>query len=159
MPNFQPKSEPRQTGSKYESSGVDVNYQAFLEHIQQILSKNGYPDKRVSLPLERMYAVAHEKQLNFNKVLVMLQERGIDHEKTTEKIIFFPRPNPAFTESSDGTAEHPQTPDLARMMAEAQAMLQNMSPQQISELQNMFANMSPKEKEELMRKARDLGLG
>lgn len=129
-----------------------MNYEAFLNNIEQVLTKNGYPDQRVSLPLERMYAVAHEKQLNFNKALAMLSERGIDHEKTTEKIIFFPRPTATTTETE-------QAPDLNRMMAEAQAMLKNMSPQQIAELQSMVANMSPKDREELLRKARDLGLG
>ena len=47
--------------------------ETFVANITRTLEKNGYPGKRVALPLERMYEVAHEKGLNFNKALEVLQ--------------------------------------------------------------------------------------
>ena len=62
-------------------------YGEFITNIMKVLDDNGFPEKRVSLPLERMYETAHEKGINFNKVLAFLKEKGVDHEKTPEKII------------------------------------------------------------------------
>ena len=68
--------------------------ETFVANITRTLEKNGYPSKRVALPLERMYEVAHEKGLNFNKALELLLTKGINHEKTAEKVIFFPKVAP-----------------------------------------------------------------
>ncbi|MCX6126484.1 MAG: hypothetical protein NTV34_17250 [Proteobacteria bacterium] len=71
----------------------EPTYDDFIANLISILEKNGYPSKRVALSLERMYEVAYTKQLNFNKALKFLDERGIAHEKTVERVIFFPKAN------------------------------------------------------------------
>jgi len=98
-------------------------YEPLITNVLRILTKNGYPAKRVALPLDRMYEVAYEKGLNFNKALEILKAKGIDHEKTTEKIIFFP----------DG--------DMADMMAKAQEMLAKMSDGEKAELMQKAKEM------------------
>jgi hypothetical protein len=125
-----------------------MSYEPFVANLVRVLEKHGYPDKRVALPLEKMYEVAYEKQLSFNKALEQLRERGIDHEKTNDKIIFFP----LTTE-----AEAPP-PEMASMMAEAMKMMQSMSPEQLAELQKMVMGMSDDEKAEMLKKAREMGL-
>ena len=95
----------------------------FLANIVKTLSKSGFPEKRVALPLERMYEVAHEKGLNFNKALAALEERGISHEKTSEKIIFFPKA------------------DFADMMAQAQQLFAGMTEEQRAELMQKAKEM------------------
>jgi hypothetical protein len=120
--------------------------ETFVENITKTLKKNGYPDKKVALPLERMYEVAHAKGLNFNKARDVLKEQGIDHEKTTEKVIFFPK-----------TASRPKM-DFATMAAQAQEMMRNMSPEQLKAIQDMVANMTDEQKLEMMKQAKDLGI-
>ncbi len=115
----------------------------FVANITRTLEKNGFPGKRVALPLERMYEVAHEKGLNFNKALEELQARGVEHEKTTEKVIFFPRA--AASKVDD-------------MFQQAQEMMKNMSPEQLKAIQDMVANMTDDQKLEMMKQAKDMGL-
>src|SRR5690606_31586434 len=62
----------------------------FIANLINNLSKNGFPEKKVALPLEALYESAHNKGVNFNKVLTFLsEEKEIAHEKTPTKIIFF----------------------------------------------------------------------
>ena len=51
------------------------DYGEFIVKIMSTLEKNGFPEKRVSLPLEKMYESAHAKGLNFNKVLEFLEKK------------------------------------------------------------------------------------
>ncbi len=118
---------------------TDLNtaYEPFLDNLNRILERNGFPDKRVSLPLEKMYEVAHEKGLNFNKALEQLAERGVAHEKTNDKIIFFSRDD---------------------MLKQAEAMLRNLPPEQLRQFEEMFRNMPEEEKAQMMEKAKGMGL-
>ena len=117
--------------------------ETFVANITRTLEKNGYPGKRVALPLERMYEVAHEKGLNFNKALEVLQAHGIEHEKTTEKVIFFP---------------HAGASKVDDMFTQAQEMMKNMSPEQLQAIQDMVANMTDDQKLDMMKQAKDMGL-
>lgn len=125
---------------------MTITIDTFVANITRTLEKNGYPAKRVALPLERMYEVAHEKGLNFNKALEALQAQGIEHEKTTEKVIFFPKPAAS------------AIPDMGSMFAEAQEVLKKMSPEQLKTIQEMVANMTDDQKLEMMKQAKDMGL-
>lgn len=118
----------------------EASYDPFLANLEGILTRNGYPAKRVALPLEKMYEVAHGKGLNFNKALVMLEERGVAHEKTDEKIVFFPKE------------------DLASMMRRAEEMLKTLSPEQLADIQKMYEGMTDEQRAEMMEKARAMGL-
>jgi hypothetical protein len=145
---------------------------AFIAKIIETLNKNGYPDKKVSLPLEQMYEKAYERGFSFNKVLDFLKEKGIDHQKTTEKIIFFPildsqtaplqsaEPAPEqgggdipnFDPSSLGGL------NMGEMFKKAQEMMSQMSPEQIQNIQKMVTNLTPEQRVEMMKKAKDSGL-
>lgn len=121
-------------------------YESFLTNILGTLEKNGYPAKQVALPLDRMYEVAHEKGLNFNKALTMLAERGVDHEKSTERVIFFPKADRANSSLED-------------MMAEAQRVVASMSPDEMQKLMSLYQNMTPEQQAEIHKKAKEMGLG
>lgn len=111
----------------------------------QIISNietNGFPAKKVSLPLEKMYEVADNKGENLNKILEELKAQGIDHEKTTDKIIF-----------------KSALPNLdPQAFAKAQEMMKGMGEQEMQKLQEQVANMSDEEKEKLMEQAKAMGL-
>jgi hypothetical protein len=135
---------------------------AFVEHIERQLAKHGYPEQRVSFPIERMYESAAAKDLSFNKVLEALAARGVAHEKTPEKVIFWP------------AAKAPALPDLGafagfdpsmlaglsteQLLAAAQTAMQQMSPEQIAALQGMLEGMTPEQQAEMVEQARKLGL-
>ena len=130
---------------------ADHDYGSFIAKIIETLEKNGYPDKRVSLPLEKMYEVAYEKGLNFNKVLEFLEQKGTCHEKTQEKIIFFPKP-----EASKEAAAEP--PHIGTIMAQAQEMMKNMNPEIVKNIKKTVEDMSPEDRKALVQKAKDMGV-
>lgn len=147
----------------------EKDYGEFIVNIMQTLDKNGFPNNKVSLPLVKMYEKASAKGLNFNKVLEFLKEKGIDHTKTTEKIIFFPR-QAQQEEQPENTAGNPfqafqgldlsqlQNMNLAELMSTASELIKNMNPEQLAAIQAMYTDMSEEQKQELMKKAKELGI-
>ena len=114
----------------------------FIDNILKILSNNGFPGKRVSLPTEKMYEAADNKGLSFNTVLQELKEKhNIDAEIGADKIVF----SQVKMNKDD-------------MMKQAQEMMSKMSPEELKRIQDMFMNMSQEEKEEIMKKGKDLGI-
>ena len=152
----------------------ETEYRQFVQTVIDNVKKNGFPDKKVAFPLEQLYAAAERKGISFNKVLDTLDEILIAHEKTPEKIIFYPKdqaPSPE-TPANPMDAFAQMAPDLignmdpsemgkmsiSEMAAAAGKMMQNMSPEQLKSIQEMYANMSDDERAELMENAKKLGL-
>lgn len=117
---------------------------ALKEMIVKNLANNGFPGKRVSLPLEKLYEVADQKGANLNDILEDLESKGTLHEKSGDKIIF-----------SVGMPENMSKED---MMAQAQEMMNNMDPEELRRMQEMFANMGPEQKAQMMEQAKKMGL-
>ena len=115
----------------------------FIVKIIDTLNKNGFPEKKVSLPLEKLYESAHAKGINFNRILEFLSEKeDIHHEKEGDRIIFSkgaPQPATGFMPGMDAF----KNMDMGMLMQQAQEMMKQMSPEQIAEAQNMVKNMSP----------------
>lgn len=117
----------------------------FINNILQILNTNGFPNKKVSLPTEKMFEAADKKGFSFNKVLDELKaNHNIDAQIGPDKIIF-----------SKEVAQQKSSQD---MMKEAQEMMSKMSPEELRKIQEMLMNMTPEEKEAIMKKGKDLGL-
>lgn len=123
--------------------------QEFKKQIIKNLENNGFPDKKVSLPTEKMYEIADEKGLSLNKVLeTMKEEDGIQFEISDEKIVF-----------SKIIVNETNFPNLnPEMMQKAQEMMSKMDPAELQKIQEQIANMSDEEKEEMMEKAKGMGL-
>lgn len=120
----------------------------FITHILGILKTNGFPEKRVSLPTEKMFEAADKKGFSFNKVIDELKAtHQIDAQIGPDKIIF-----------SKASASEASQKSPADMMKEAQEMMSKMNPEELRKIQEMFMNMTPEEKEEIMKKGKDLGL-
>lgn len=119
--------------------------ESFIQLIMKNLEANGFPGKKVALPLETLYEKADEKGLNFNKVREALKsEHSIETLIETERVVF-----------TKITTAQPSKDD---MMKQAQEAMANMSPEQLQQMQQMFMNMSEDEKAEIMRKGREMGL-
>ena len=118
----------------------------FTEKILQTLKTSGFPEKRVSLPTDKMFEVAESKGFSFNDVLQSLKaEHNIEAKIGPEKIIF-----------SQVQAENPVNPE--EMMRQAQEMMSKMDPEELRKIQEMFTNITPEEKEQMMKKGKDLGI-
>jgi len=146
----------------------------FIENLKRNLEKNGYPSQRVAFNLERLYASAHEKKLNFNKILDQCATIGIGHEKTSTKIIFFPIQNTPDLSQIFGSEIPPSLADMAArmatgfpndgdsesfssMMGQVQKMLESLPPEQRQKIAQMVQNLPASEREELYKKARQWG--
>ena len=118
----------------------------FTDKILQTLKSNGFPEKRVSLPTDKMFEVAESKGFSFNDVLQSLKaEHKIESKMGPEKIVF-----------SQVVIESPVNP--AEMMKQAQEMMAKMDPEELRKIQEMFTNMSAEEKEQIVKKGKDLGI-
>lgn len=127
-----------------ELLGQNYAMNEFIEKILQTLKTNGFPQKKVSLPTEKMYEVADSKGLSFNQVLEQLKsQHQINAEIGPEKIIF---------------SQTSQTMNPQDMMKQAQEMMSKMSPEEMQKIKDMFDNMTPEQKEEIMKKGKDMGI-
>lgn len=127
---------------------------SFIEQLMKNLHKNGYPARRVSFGLERLYEAADAKGLSLNKALDLLRAQGVDHSKTNEKIIFFATPAPVAEGAGEGAGD---------FLAQAQAMMAGMGPEELEGLRGMvegrLAQMSDEERAELFEQLKEMGLG
>lgn len=115
---------------------------SFKEQILKNLETNGFPEKKVSLPLEKLYEVADTKGENLNQILEEFKGQGIEHEKTADKIIF-----------------KSAMPNLSGdAFTKAQEMMGKMDPEELRKMQEQVANMSDEEREKLMEQAKAMGL-
>lgn len=143
---------------------------AFVERVVRQLEKNGFPEHRVSFSIERMYEAAAAKGVSFNKVLDALAQRGIDHEKTPEKIIFSPPSAERASDAGDFAGLDPGAlagldPSVLagmpkeQLLAAAQAAMQQMDPAQLMAIRTMLESMTPEQRAAMLEQARKLGLG
>ena len=124
----------------------------FIEQIIKNLEMNGFPAKKVSFDLERLYEMADKHGLSFYNVAERLLEVGIAAENSTEKIIFS-------TVKEEKAEDKFDLPDLdSDEFKQAQEMLSKMSPDEMESMKKMFENMSDEEKADMMKKAKDMGL-
>ena len=133
----------------------------FIKQIEENLKGNGFPEKKVSLPLEKMYEIADSKGLSFNDVLREMKEKhGIESLLETERVIFSStaQENAEQKEPFSFNPEELKNMDQDELKDKAQSFMKSMSPEQMAEIQKTFANMSQEEKDEIMRKGKEMGL-
>ena len=129
----------------------------FINIIKKNLESNGFPAKKVALPLEKLYESADTKGLNLNNILETLRSEGIETENTVDKIIFrkeVETTNPL----GDIDLEALKGLGPKELMAKYNEIMSKMSPEQMNSVKSMYDNMSPEEKEEIMKKGKDMGL-
>jgi hypothetical protein len=140
----------------------ESDLERFARLVVNNLQKQGFPERKVAFPLERLYESAHAKGLNFNQVLSLLASWGIDHEKTPEKLIFLaasqpaPAPVPSPFAGMDLSMLQNMSPE--QMMAMVSQAMDQMGPEQRSAIQNVLGNMSEEERAQMLEQAKVLGL-
>ncbi|MFM2415776.1 MAG: hypothetical protein RL385_499 [Pseudomonadota bacterium] len=140
----------------------ESDLESFARLVVNNLQKQGFPERKVAFPLERLYESAHSKGLNFNQVLSLLATWGIEHEKTPEKLIFLAAPRPAATTAASPFAgvdfSMLQNLSPAQMMAMVSQAMEQMGPEQLSAIQDTLGNMTEEERAQMLEQAKMLGL-
>ncbi|MBF0313841.1 MAG: hypothetical protein HQK52_10525 [Oligoflexia bacterium] len=127
----------------------------FVEKIIQTLQANGFPEKKVTLPLEKMYEISESKKLNFNDVLTELAAQGINHEKLSDKILFS-QVEQNNQDIHQKIFDRLKGMDPKDMMKNAQSILSSMSPEELQAMQEMYQSMTPSQREELAKRAQEM---
>ena len=117
-----------------------MSQMSFLEKVQKNLTANGFPEKKVSFPLETLYEKAEEAGVNFNQVREELEKLGIQTTSEGDKLVFS------------------MEQDKGNLFQKAQEMMSNMSDEQRNELFSRFQNMSEEEKAALYEQGKKMGL-
>lgn len=120
---------------------ISENKKKFLESLYKNLESNGFPQKSVSFPIEKIYEFADKMDVNFNQIREELQKILIETTTEGDKIIF--RKVEADENSPFG---------------QAMKMFENMSDDQKKEIFERFQNMSDAEKADLMEKGKKMGI-
>lgn len=148
----------------------------FIDFIKSTLEKNGFPEKKVSLPLTKVQSAAEGKGLDLDMILSRLKMGSIYSELTAEKIVF----SDSEPEEPTGDAGNPfanmagmgglgdmlggmdlgalKNMSQEELMGQVSSMMGNMTPEQQASMMDMYQNMSDEEKENIMNKGKDMGL-
>ncbi len=129
----------------------------FIADLLQTLNKNGFPSKKVALPLEKMYEIAHQKGLNFNKILAELETQDIMAEKSTQRGIFSPKKEMASAAPLGFDPSVFAGLDPTQMMEKVQEVLKTMTPEQMDAVKKTFDNLSAEEKADILKKGKEMG--
>lgn len=139
--------------SESESNSVE-------ESIKHSIRKNGFPEKIVRLSFKRVYDACKKNGTPLANILDKLQEQQIfgkivgDHLefRSREKIDFKP---PAAQSSAKSAAEFSWTPgsaaNLKGFQDAAKNALGNMTPEQMAQARAMIENMSDEEKTDMLK--------
>ena len=111
-----------------------LNVDNFIDQIHKNLNANGFPAKKVSFPLEKMYELADNKGLNFNQVREQLKEVGILTTCQDDKVVFY---------------QEQQQDNIKDQLKQAQEMFEQMSDDEKKNIYEQFQKMSTTEKQDI----------
>jgi hypothetical protein len=124
-----------------------------IKTIVSNLEKNGYPAKKVSFPKTSLEQFVKKNDYDLEDILGEMQLRDIFHESTPDKIIFSSTKEP--DRGFDFSDLKNRDPFWVRQQAEA--MMKNMTPEQMEDVRKKFEAMSPEEKQKIMDMAKNMG--
>lgn len=156
---------------------------ALIEKIQNNLSNNGFPEKIVAFPIDKIQVIIEKDQLELDMILSRLAMAGIYSQEQGDKLIFSASPDSFNTQSdSENSDQNPDTSgdglgDLLKglgdlpfdpasfagkskddIMNMGKEMMEKMSETDKAELFQKFMSMPADQKEKLMGKAKDFNL-
>ncbi len=120
------------------------------DNILHSIKKNGYPEKRVSLPFQAIFKSCKENGVTLSNVLNNLKEQEVLHKIENDKILFY---NKDYKESPPKPKDKPFYENLAK---EAMNKIKDMDPAELEEMRKKVMGMPPEERDELMKRAKDL---
>jgi len=128
------------------------------ELIEKNLRNNGFPQKTVSLPLEKLYEVADKKGAHLNTILDSYRSDGVSVTSNVDKIIFQANSGDKRSPLDGLDLSELNSMNKNELMEKYNELMKNITPDQLSEIKNMYEKMTPNEREEIMRKSKEMGI-
>jgi hypothetical protein len=123
------------------------------ENILHSLEKNGFPQKKVSLPFQALFKACKKAETNLSDVLKRLETQDVMNKVEGDKILFYTKKSVA----SSVESEESQHFDFSnKMVQDAMDKISSMAPEDLENLKKQVAELSPEEKSELLKQAKDL---
>ena len=122
------------------------------ENILYSIKKNGFPEKKVSLPFQAVFKVCKENGQSISEVLKSLESQEVNSRIQGDKILFFS--GSETEEPKQAGKEEFQFSD--EMMAEAMEKLNQFDPNELERMKQQVMGMSPEERENLLKQAQDM---
>lgn len=142
----------------------------FIDKIVSTIEANGYPDKKVSLPLPKVKAACESKGLELDMILSRLGMKGFYGKESGEKLIFSnvqeeePASNPFGNMGGMGDMfggmdmSALQNMSQEELMGQVSSLMETMTPEQQQGMMDMYKNMSEEDRDQLLNKGKDMGL-
>jgi len=116
------------------------------ESIIQSIHKNGFPEKKVTLPFQAIYDSCKKSKLKLSDVLKTLEEEDIHSDIGNDKILFFRKTESATTEQDLGESS---------IFKSAMDKIKGLDPKELASLKDKVMNMSEEERSALLGKAKN----
>jgi len=117
--------------------------------ITQSLQKNGFPEKKVSLPFQAVFKSCKENQTSLTAVLKALEMQGILHQISGDRILF--------RHQSHAPAEPMPAPEIPEdLYAMAMNRIKDLDPATLQALEKKVMAMSPAERQAMLEEAKKI---
>ncbi len=132
-------------------TSVREKYMAAVEEsILNSIKKNGYPEKKVSLPFQAIFKACKKNDVSLSSVLSKLEEQKVLNEISDDKILFF-------SEDFQAKPKENKAPEFSeKMVSEAMKKMEDMNPEELEKIKNQVMGMSPEEQKEMLKQAKNL---
>jgi hypothetical protein len=153
---------------------------ALIEKIQMNLTKNGFPNKTVAFPSEKIQKIIDQDGLELDMILSRLSMAGIYSSQQGDKLIFSSSPDTFSNDENDSSDGQGGLADLLGglgdllppgldpsafagkskedIMQMGKDLMANMSQEEQAEMFQKFMSMPADQREKLMGKAKDMNL-
>ncbi len=123
------------------------------DNILHSLKKNGFPDKRVSLPFQAIFKACKKENITLSDILTQLEKKDILNSVEGDKIIFFTKE----TEKKPEEAKPWEGIDFNNeMVKEAMEKLGEMDPSELEKIKQQVNGMTDAEKNEMFKRAKEM---
>ncbi len=158
---------------------------ALIEKIQTNLSKNGFPEKTVSFPADKIKTIVEKDELELDMILSRLSMAGIYSQESGDKLLFAASPDAFVPNANEEVPAGAAGDNIADMLGGmdgvgdmlggidpsmfagkskddvigmAQQMMSSMSDEDKAKMFEGFMKMPADQREKLMKQAGDMGL-
>ena len=113
------------------------------------INKNGFPQKRVSLPFKAVFGVCKRANIPLSVVLKNLEDKAILNEIRGDKIVFFSSHHAPQTDNQSSTKIPTDT------FEEMIKKMKKMDPAELEKIRQKVMEMTQAERDELLKKTED----
>ena len=126
------------------------------DNILHSLTKNGFPEKPVSLPFQAIFKACKKEGENLSVILHNLEQRDIEHRMTSDRILFFSRETAETANTPPSTDDYKGFDFSNQLVKDAMEKISEMDPADLEKLKKQVSGLSAEEKNELLKQAKGL---